>query len=150
MAMKRHSAILIAMLVVCAVALIRPLSAQVYQGIPVNCFVPVSTLTALTAVGGSCMARTSGNAIYITDISSSANVGSLTADTHNTLKYGTGTACATGTTTVWEAFFTAGGVLANTAQQFKSPLRIPPGNDLCWINTTVGSKIFVITGYEAP
>lgn len=125
-------------------------SAQSSSGIPFNCFVAVSTSTALTAVGGACSARGNGDALYLTDIAASANVGSITADTHNTIKYGTGTACGTGTVTVWAALTTTGGTLANVTEQLHSPIRIPPGRDICWINSTVGSKTLTLSGYEAP
>lgn len=126
-----------------------PVEAQVFRGIPLNCFVPVSTATTLAAVGGSCTARQNGNAIYITDIMFSTNVSAIGSDAHNTLKYGTGTNCGTGTTTFWAAFSTAA-ALTNTPQSLLSPLRIPPGNDICWINSTAGSKVVVLNGYEAP
>lgn len=119
-------------------------------GTPFNCFVAVSMTQALTAVGGACSARGNGDALYITDVAFSTDVGSLTADTHNTLKYGTGTNCGTGAVTVWAALTTTGGTLANVTERLQAPLRIPPGRDICWINSTAGSKTLTLSGYEAP
>lgn len=124
-------------------------SAQSTPGIPVNCVVTVSTATTITAVGGGCAAQNDNSALYITDIAFSTNAGAIAADSFNTLKYGTGTTCGTGTTIIWLAMNTAA-VQTVTVQSLRVPLRIPPGNDLCWINSTAGSKAIVITGYRAP
>jgi hypothetical protein len=31
-----------------------------------------------------------------------------------------------------------------------TPIRLPPNVDVCWINSTAGSKAWVITGFYAP
>ncbi len=120
-------------------------------GIPVNCVVEVSTATTLTAVGGQCAASATvdGLALYITDILFSTNAGAIAADSFNTLKYGTGSACATGTVIFWLAMNTAA-VQTVTPQSLRIPLRVPPGRDVCWINSTAGSKAIVLSGYRAP
>lgn len=124
-------------------------SAQSVPGELVNCRVPVSTATTIQAVGGPCAANPNGLALYITDITFSSDAGAIAADAYNTIKYGTGTACGTGTVTIWSAM-TVVASQGSTIQSFRSPLRVPPGNDLCWINSTAGSKSLVITGYRAP
>lgn len=126
-----------------------PVSAQASRGIPFQCFVAASTATTLTGVGGACTGRGNGDALYITDINYSSNVAAIGADAFNTLKYGFGTTCATGTTAFWGSF-TANGVLAATTETFSTPLRVPPGQDICYINSTAGTRVIVITGYEAP
>jgi len=122
--------------------------AQIQRGDPVQCVVTVSTATTITAVGGACAARP-GMALNITDISFSANAGGIAADSFNTLKYGTGTTCGTGTTVFWGAFATAA-VQTTTSQRFLTPLRLPQNVDVCWINSTAGSKFLVISGYYTP
>ena len=126
-----------------------PGTAQPLPGPLVNCTVTVSTATTLTAVGGACAAQATGTALYITDILFTTNAGAIAADAYNTLKTGTGTACGTGTTTIWSAM-TVAATQAAVVQSFRSPLRVPPNTDLCWMNSTAGSKALVITGYRAP
>lgn len=119
------------------------------QGEPIRCTVTVSTATTLQAVGGACVAPATGLSIYITDISFSTNAGAIAADSFNTLKFGTGGTCGTGTTTFWGAMNTAA-VQTTTFQTFTTPIKIPPANEICWINSTSGSKFLVILGYIAP
>ena len=117
------------------------------QGEFFRCTVTVSTATTITAVGGDCAAEP-GMSHYITDIAAGSTVISSTAaDAMPTLKYGTGTTCGTGTVVVWLAQN-----LANTTviDNRETPIRIPPGNDLCWIASAAGTKHWVITGYKAP
>jgi hypothetical protein len=124
-----------------------PMRAQL-RGDPVSCVVTVSTATTITAVGGACAAR-AGLALNITDISFSTNAGGIAADTFNTLKYGTGTTCGTGTTVFWGAMTTAA-TQATVFETFATPLRLPQNVDVCWINSTAGSKFLVIAGYYTP
>lgn len=124
-------------------------------GNPVNCVVTVSTATTVQAFGAPCLAggRDIQQALYITDILVSTNATAIAADSFLTIKYGTGTTCGTGTTIVWGAitgngtFTTASAALT---QSFKTPIRIPPNTDLCWIGSTAGSKFIVVNGYTAP
>lgn len=121
----------------------------------INCVVTTATDTALALIGGDCNAarRDIQEALYITDISVGVNAVGIAADSFPTLKYGTGTVCATGTTIKWLAIISNGTFTTapfNLFQSFKSPLRIPPGNDLCWISSTAASKTWVISGYAAP
>jgi hypothetical protein len=118
------------------------------QHAAIRCTVTVSTATTLTAVGGSCVAPGVGKSIYITEISFSTNAGAIAADSFNTLKYGTGGTCGTGTTVFWGAMNTAA-VQTTTFQAFRSAIQIPANNEICWINSTAGSKFIVITGYIA-
>lgn len=122
--------------------------AQGLRGDPVRCTVTVSTATTVQAVGGDCAARP-GFTLWVTDISFSTNAAGITADSFNTLKYGTGTTCGTGTTVFWAAM-TPAAAQATATQTFATPLRLPANVDVCWINSTAGSKVLVITGYYTP
>jgi hypothetical protein len=127
-----------------ALLLTSPLFAQ---GEFFRCTVEASTATTIQAVGGDC-AASPGTSLYITDIvTGSTVISSTSADAMPTLKYGTGTTCGTGTVIVWLAQ-----ILANTTvvDNQITPIRIPDGNDLCWINSPGGTKHWVIAGYKAP
>jgi hypothetical protein len=115
----------------------------------IRCTVTVSTATTITAVGGSCAAPGATLSIYVTDILFATNAAGIAADSFNTLKYGTGGTCGTGTTVFWGAMTTAA-TQATAIQSFATPIKIPANNELCWINTTAGSKFLVITGFIAP
>lgn len=131
------------------VALWAPTSqAQQLRGEPIRCVVTVSTATTITAVGGDCTAHANAS-LYITDILFATNAGAIAADSFDTLKYGTGTTCGTGTTVFWGAMTTAA-TQQTVVQTFSTPLRLPQNVDLCWINSTAGSKFLVISGYYAP
>jgi hypothetical protein len=125
-----------------------PASAQQLRGQPVSCVVTVSTAVTITAVGGDCAAKP-GLTLWVTDIAFSTNAAGIAADSFNTLKYGTGTTCGTGTTVFWGAF-TAAATQAIVVQTLANPIRLPAGVDVCWINSTAGSKFLVITGYYTP
>jgi hypothetical protein len=119
----------------------------------IRCTQTISTATTLTvmpgAAGVGCAAPGAGLSIYITDILFATNAGAIAADTFNTLKYGTGGACGTGTTVFWGAMTTAA-TQATVVQSFATPIKIPANNEVCWINSTAGSKFVVITGFVAP
>lgn len=115
----------------------------------IRCTVAVSTATTIQAVGGSCAAPGADLSIYITDISFSTNAGAIAADSFNTLKYGTDGTCGIGTTVFWGAMNTAA-VQTTTFQSFGTPIKIPANNEVCWINSTAGSKFIVILGFVAP
>lgn len=113
----------------------------------VRCVVEVSTATTLTRIGGECLA-VENVSLYITDILFSSSVAATdSADAMPTLSYGTGTNCGTGTTRFWLSMNVAD---APIIQSFKTPIRIPRNNDICWIASVAGSKTIVITGYLAP
>lgn len=130
-------------------ALLQPASrAQGLRGNPVSCIVTVSTSVAITAVGGDCAAKP-GFGLYVTDIEFSTNAAGVAADSFPTLKYGTGTTCGTGTTVFWGAF-TPAATQGTVIAQLATPIRLPVNVDLCWIDSTAGSKFLVITGYYTP
>lgn len=110
-----------------------------------NCVVQVSTATILTAVGGDCVAPTGGLALHITQVSFSTNAAGIAADSFPTLKFGTGGTCGTGTT-IWWGQFTPAATQATAGQLFQSVVDIPAGNEICWIDSTAGSKFLVIGG----
>lgn len=113
----------------------------------IRCTVTVSTATTITAVGGSCAAPGAGLSIYVTDILFASSASGIAADAFATLKYGTGGTCGTGTAVFWGALSAAANI---TVQQLKTPIKIPANNELCWINSTAGSKFIVISGFIAP
>lgn len=131
------------------VALVTPGSrAQDLRGNPFSCVVAVSTAVTITAVGGDCAAKP-GFGAYITDVEFSTNAAGIAADSFPTLKYGTGTTCGTGTTIFWGAFSPAAtqNVIYAT---LATPIRLPVNVDMCWIDSSAGSKFLVITGYYTP
>lgn len=146
--MTRRSAGVIAALVVLLGLTLAPSAEAQLRGQPVQCIVTVSTATTITAVGGDCAAKP-GLTLWVTDILFATNAGGIAADSFNTLKYGTGTTCGTGTTVFWGAMTTAA-TQATVIQSFATPIRLPAAVDVCWINSTAGSKFLVITGYYTP
>lgn len=131
--------------VLVVVALTAPVRAQTNRFDPIRCVVTVSTATTVQLVGGDCAARPNA-ALFITDILSSTNAAGIAADSYNTLKYGTGTVCGTGTTVIWFAM-TPAATQSTVIDNRSYPIRLPQNTDLCWINSTAGSKAWVITGY---
>lgn len=116
----------------------------------IRCFTAaVSTATILTAFAGSCATPGAGLSLYITDVSFASNASGIAADAFPTLKYGTGGACGTGTTVVWGAFGEAA-IQDTIFQSFTTPIKIPANNELCWMNTTAGSKFVSVHGFIAP
>lgn len=116
-------------------------------GEPISCVVTTSTATTIQAVGGRCIAPPAGLSIYVTDILFSTSAAGIAADAFPTLKTGTGGTCGTATAVVWGALTASA---FNTPQQLRTPLRLTPANELCWINSTAGSKFLVVNGYIAP
>ncbi len=112
------------------------------SGEPFTCVVPVSTVTALTAVGGACGSVAADQSLYITDILFSTNSAGVAADSFPTLKYGVSTA----TVTVFWGAMTPAAAQSNAFDDLITPIRIPAGNQLYWINSTAGSKMIVISG----
>lgn len=114
----------------------------------IRCYVPVSTATILTAVGGSCATPGAGQSIYITDIAFGSSAASGTAaDSFPTLKSGTGGACGTATDVVWGAL---GAANTTIVENLSRPIKLTAAHELCWMMSTVGSKTLVITGFIAP
>ena len=113
-----------------------------------TCTVTLSAATTLTAVGGKCAAPGVGQSLYIVDIVSGAQAAGSTTDSYNTLKYGTGGSCGTGTTSFYGALTNA--TIETYSDHFQIPIKIPANNEICWVNTTNGNKFWIITGYTAP
>lgn len=126
-----------------------PVAAQQQPGQLLTCQVVNSTATTLTAfVGAGCIGREAQVAFYITDIvASSTVIATATADTYLTLKTGTGTNCGTGTAVLWAAYNLA---FAPVAVSLNTPLKVPGGQDLCWMHVAAGSKTFIVRGYLGP
>lgn len=146
--MSRRSALLVlALLAVGAIGNWQaPVGAQGPRGEPIRCVVTVSTATTITAVGGDCAAKV-GLALNVTDITFSASATGIAADAFPTLKYGTGTACGTGTAIFWGQL-SAGALVV--PDHFLTPIKLPANVDVCWISSTAGSKFIVISGYYTP
>ena len=123
--------------------------AQTQAGPPLVCkVVNDSTATMVAFVGQGCVNNDPQTAFYITDILASASAAStVTADVQLQLKYGTGTNCATGTVVLWNSYNLA---FQPVVQQFQTPLKVPGGKDLCWMDAVVGSKTFIVSGYLGP
>jgi hypothetical protein len=120
------------------------------RGQPILCTVINSTATTLTAftTSATCPQATPGQAMYLTDVmASSTAISTATVDNYPVLKFGTGTACGTGTTVVW-----AGYTLTFTTipSNFQTAIRVPANTDLCWMHAATGSKHFIVTGYVGP
>ena len=110
--------------------------------------VNTSTATLVAFTGTGCVGNDPQTAFLITDISASSSVISSTgADDALELKYGTGTNCGTGTTLLWASYSLA---LTPVSVQFKTPLKVPGGKDLCWMHAGTGSKTFIVSGYLGP
>ena len=116
------------------------------SGEPFNCVVPVTTVTVITAVGGSCGLPGTDQSLYITDILFSSNSAGISADTFPTLKYGLTTATVT---VFWGSFLLSTGNITPT-ENLRTPIKIPPGNQIYFINSTAGSKFIVIGGVKGP
>ena len=140
---KRIAGILLTILLVIAVAMV--LTGQTtIQGHKdgFNCVVAVSTATTLTAA---CPAIAGNRAMFITDIEfGSTVISTATADAFPTLKYGTGTTCGTGTTVFWQGQSLAFTTIVSNLQ---TPIKIPKGNDVCFIHSGTGSKTVQIHGF---
>ncbi len=114
------------------------------SGEPFHCVVAVTTATALTAVGGACGLPASDQSLWVTDILFSSNSAGITADSFPTLKYGLTTATVT---VFWGSYILSTGNL-NAVQDLKTPIKIPAGNQIYFINSTAGSKFLTIDGVK--
>jgi hypothetical protein len=95
----------------------------------------------------------SGLARYITDITAQSTT---TTGGGFILRTGTGTNCATGTVSLFPSAATAArwGAAANTAApstlQFRTPILVPDGKDLCVLGRATDTTTIQIGGYLAP
>ena len=108
-------------------AFVGPATSQTNHQNRIECYVPASTATTITAVGGSCAAPGAGRSINITDVSFSSSAASGTAaDSYPTLKSGTGGTCGTATTVVYGGLSVANTTLIhNYTQPIKLTRRRP-------------------------
>jgi len=122
---------------------VSPAEAQRGRGGEFNCVI-TSTATTLTEITG-CAVLETGQRRYITGIKWSSSIISTTTN-FMTLQYGTGTACATGTTTVYvgsigTAFDEAGpGALA-------TPIMTSANAALCFVHPGAGTRYVNVTGF---
>jgi hypothetical protein len=113
------------------------------------CQSPTATLSAVAGatsgtVAVQLVAISGTTKIYICSV----NVTGVSGTTPTfSLKYGTGTACATGGVTILGAWTTA----ANTIYTFTQPFVTPAGQALCYLNTgTTPIQNYAITYVQAP
>lgn len=113
-----------------------------------SCFVAASTATTITAFGGSCVAPGAGLSLYLTDVVfSSSTAAGTAADSFPTIKTGTGGTCGTGTTVKWAALNVANTAIVST---FTTPIKMPANSELCWIDSTAGTRTILVNGYIGP
>lgn len=113
-----------------------------------------ATLTRLKiSTGGECLGALDGNRRYVTDIvaqSTTTTVGGFI------LRFGTGTNCATGVTSLFPSAATAArwaappNTAAPTVISFRTPLIIPTGKDLCVLGLATNTTTIQVNGYVAP
>ena len=110
-------------------------------------------LTAIAATLTQCQAApAAGTSLYITDILAQSNT--TTAGTF-TVRFGTGTNCATGTGNLFYTLGTAVLFLpANTAQPFQQsyhvPIKVAAANAICVLGVVTQTTNIQINGYTAP
>jgi hypothetical protein len=112
------------------------------------------SLDAIAATLTQCQAApAAGLSLYVTNVVAGSTTS--TAGQH-LLRYGTGTNCGTGTTTLFPGTGTTARVPspANTVApamvQFNTPVKVPAANALCVIGVATNTTWIVITGYIAP
>lgn len=106
-----------------------------------------ATLTELRAAPGA------GLSLYVVTYMAGSTTG--TAGQH-LLRHGTGTACGTGTTTLFPGTGTTARVpspantVAPTVVQFVPPIKVPANNALCLIGVATNTTWLVMSGFTAP
>ena len=121
-----------------------PLSPWSRSGVtPVNCTM-ISTATALTEVTG--CAAVSGKSYYITSIQWSSSIISTTTNFF-LLQSGTGTNCATATTSLYAGFAEAAFVERNIV--FPVPIKATVSHALCFVHPGAGTRNVNVQGFYA-
>ena len=128
-----------------ALALIVPAHAQIYTRAgqlseDFKC-VMVSTATVLTEVTG-CSAPTAGSR-YITSIQWSSSIISTTTN-FMLIQSGTGSDCATATTSLWAGFSLA---FTHNAVTFVTPIKATALHALCFVHPGAGTRNVNIQGF---
>lgn len=124
-----------------------PLRSQLI-GPQFSCFVAASTATTLTAFGGSCATPGAGKSLYITDVSfSSSSAAGTAADSFPTIKSGTGGTCGAATAVVWAALNAAN---TPVVQAMVTPIKVAANSEICWIDSTAGTRTVTVNGFIAP
>lgn len=118
--------------------------AQVERGSEFYCSM-VSTATSLTEITG-CSVRP-GFKYNITAIYWSSSIISTTTN-YFLLQSGTGTNCATGTTSLFADFIPA--AFGGGGGSFVVPLVASSGHALCFVHPGAGTRNISITGYVTP
>ena len=116
-----------------------PVRAQ-YVGTEFNCTM-ISTATTLTELTG-CAALTRGS-YYITKISWSSSIISTTTN-FMLVQSGTGTACATATTSHYAGF---GLAFTSIDVPYPTPIKIPALHALCFVHPGAGTRNVNISGF---
>jgi len=123
-----------------------PADAQIYSrvgslGQGFNCTM-ISTATALTEVTG-CSAPTAGSR-YITNIGWSSSIISTTTN-YMLIRSGTGTDCASATTSLWAGFVATAFGFQNVA--FITPIKATALHAICFIHPGAGTRNVNIQGF---
>jgi hypothetical protein len=114
-------------------------------GTPFNCAIS-STATASTVVTG-CGAPGANLRRYITDIEYASSIIATTTN-FMTLQYGTGSACATGTTVVWRMYNSV--AFLPVLASIETPIALGVNTDLCFLHPGAGTRVVNVRGYIAP
>lgn len=110
--------------------------------VPFNCTM-ISTATTLTEVTG-CAVPVADASYYITSISWSSSIISTTTNFF-LLRSGTGTNCATGTTSLYADFIPT--AFASGGGSFQTPIKVTAGHAICFIHPGAGTRNVNIVGY---
>lgn len=121
------------------------LQVQVFPSQTMWSYSVISTATVLTEAKA---ASAAGYSYYITDINVSAVAASTAAaDGQLNIYYGTGTACATGTTLAYSCIQAA---TDGCSVKLQTPIKIPAAKAICFIGAVVGTKSVNLSGFLAP
>lgn len=114
-----------------------------------NCVIQANTATTIQAVGGDCVAPEASNSLYVIDVNMASTTSSgSAADSMPTLKAVLGNTCTTGSPTIiWLGQNIAA---SQNVDNSTVPIRVGAGNALCWIDSTAGTKTWVIRGWIGP
>ena len=119
---------------------VREAKAQ-FVGDSFNCTM-ISTATALTELTN-CAALTRGS-YYITKINWSSSIISTTTN-FMTVQSGTGSACATATTTHYAGFISA--AFDSVDVVYPTPIKVPALHALCFVHPGAGTRNVNISGF---
>ena len=112
-----------------------------------------ATLTKLTNCDDADLPAQPGMRRYITDVVAQSTT---TTSGQWILRYGTGTNCGTGTTSLFPAAASVvriaapASTAAPTIIPFRTPIIVPSGKDLCVLGVATNTTTIQVNGYVAP